>query len=354
MMFPPGMGRVLLLASLLSVSFFAIQPVTVAQDDSEDAHFVGWSPGDSWVWKKDPTSAKGSRSEGNLTWKVGPYGTTEMAFWESTDPVTWRTHDTVRVQTWLNTTIPTEETTIEIKQRIDMDRRVEDHALAYSFVDDRYDIILPNGTSQGKHTERQVERFSPLVELRFPFAVGDAWRAHADQRYVRVNSDECGNPGQPTCRGGSSVVYTYEVVGRDKLTLQVNGELETMNTWRIKVSDESTTDGRTEPMYEIWWYADEACNVVKREQYSSGRTKLGVFTLTDFKCARTHEQDPSYDIYGFGDLSSTRVDGRLNDDVLREVRREQQRQSTLWAPGPGVAWMLMVAALGLALVARRR
>lgn len=321
-------------------------PLAEANGHEDLAHMPEWHEGDSWVWRKDPTSSPNSRSYGNLTWVVQGEQNLTLNLWESgTDEVEWRTQRVWRVMSWLNTTLPAGDTAFDIQQKNLMYRRVADHAMVRSEVDDSTEWTAENGTREGKYTVRHYERFAPLIELQYPLAVGDAWRTRADQRFVTIEGEDCGGPGQPSCRGGGPKVFTYEVIAKDRQTVFVNGQEQTFQTWRIKVQDETT--GR----YELWWYAEEVCNVVVREQYSNDRQKIGIFTLTSYQCSGETMADPDYSLWDEVEFSSTRFHDGLSEEALGGLRQRQDQ--TFFSPGPAIA-LVVVGLLGLAARVRRR
>lgn len=333
---------------LLSAGIFLLAPLApLGEASSHDlAHMGAWAVGDHWNWRKDPTTAAGSVSTGNLTWQVAARENVTLDMWEPTDRPEWRTQDVWRVQSWQNKTLPTAETTIEIRQENTMYRRAADQAIVRSEVIDRFTIKVPDAEPETGETTRHVERFAPLLELQFPFGVDDAWRVRTDERSVRLNADDCGGAGQPSCRGGGPFAFTYSVAGTERLTLTLKGEEVTMDTWRIKVTDEK--NGR----YEIWWYAEEACNVVLREQFDNARQKIGIFTLTDYQCSGETAPDPDYALWEFDEFSSTRFHGALSKEALRGLRQEQGN-ANLFSPGPAMP-VVVLALCALALFAARR
>lgn len=305
--------------TMLVLSSVALAPGGAAQEATEEEALVditNWNIGDFWYYKKTTGPGDGSNAEGTWKFRVQSVEQVELSqwsdspYWGHSEPM--KKHTAYRVATWLNQTVDSGYGTGILRQETDNYHRTDDLALAHQESWNDYKFEDPTANQK---SGRLVDYFPPRISIQYPFAVGDKWQVDS-MRLSKEKNCEPYEGGPPCDRIQHPYLDVYEVLRKEQLTLTVNGEERTFDTYVIKIVDMRQWDDPNRPeekRYQIWWYAPEVCRWVQEEAYKSTGELRWRITLTDYKCSARETPNPAYreSLYSFENFSSIRFDGKL-------------------------------------------
>lgn len=364
--------RIALALSCTALMVFMVFPHGAAEDTDEEGkklvHLTNWSIGDHWKWEKRPTPQSKTGTSGNIYATVTGQELARLGMWEEDRHEPWHDkHMSWTVDLWANQTANSPQGPAAIQSKQTRYYKVDDLALVAIDAETRYGF--PENPAASYGTESRTENFPPRLEMVFPFAVEDKWRARS---YPLTEEKDCDPEERQTpCKSTTNRYHQYEVLRTEPIKLQVDDEYKTFRTYVLLVKNLFRFDDPEYPhetWYDIVWYSPEVCNYVKKETYKSDGTKLYIETLTSYDCAARETGDPSYDRYSYQNFSSTRFHEEglhLAEDLAQVYERADEGGSSggtmagqLWGDlqeSPAVSPVVVVSGLLLlaGLVGRR-
>lgn len=123
----------------------------------------------------------------------------------------------------------------------------------------------------------------PLKRFEFPLEVGDSWEGDTIQYEASPNQE-----GEPQ----SEVNYTYEVMGKEKITVNADTFEAYKLNGTIRNEDTTTPGGSRNRGYAHLYYSPEVKNYVKITNYYEGE-EVGGQELHSYNLTETNNNSPS-------------------------------------------------------------
>jgi hypothetical protein len=259
-----GRGPALLTLGLLALALFPAAPGAAEGHEVEWARFPAIDVGDHWEFEIE------GRENGFITNDVKARESKTNHFGVQVDALRVRSEGIVTSE---QSPAPGRSASAfplaQTEHHIVADKwvRADDHA-----------VVETHGTVtiQGVLESEILESFRPpLVHALYPFAVGYEWVAEATWHLER---------GAET-QGDQEVELSAKVLAYEAVTVPAGR----FTAWKVEYQSFRTSAWRV-----VQWWSQDACGIVKEEQYDRDQRLVNTLRLTSWSCSGDHGDEPSY------------------------------------------------------------